>query len=80
MQSNLHHYPYGYQKWRSSTPDPNSGSINPNYSQQQKVGAQNQNSLYTSNQAYQQDSGSKSQSAYAKVREHLLHSIYIWVI
>ena len=66
FQSNLHHYPYGYQKWRSSTPS----SIDPNYSQQQqKVGDQNQNNQYNSNPSFQQDSNRKSQSAYAKVKD-----------
>ena len=66
FQSNLHHYPYGYQKWRSSTPS----SIDPNYSQQQqKVGDQNQSNQYNSNPSFQQDSNRKSQSAYAKVND-----------
>ena len=72
FQSNLHHYPYGYQKWRSSTPS----SIDPNYSQQQqKVGVQNQNNQYNSNPSYQQDSNRKSQSAYAKVRNFTFSNI-----
>merc|ERR1712218_43299 len=70
LKSNLHHYPYGYQKWRSSTPS----SIDPNYSQQQKAGAQNQNTLYTSNRSVQQDSSRKSQSAYAKRINAFRHS------
>jgi len=76
----LHHYPYGYQKWRSSTPS----SIDPNFSQQQKVGVQNQNNQYNSNpsnnqynsisSSYQQDSNKKSQSAYAKRINAFRHS------
>merc|ERR1719322_564541 len=71
LKSNLHHYPYGYQKWRSSTPS----SIDPNYSQQQqKIGDQNQNNQYNSNPSYQQDSNRKSQSAYAKRINAFRHS------
>ena len=69
FKSSLHHYPYGYQKWRSSTPNPNdqaSANNVVNY-QSNQIKHQIQSNQQTYNTRQNDASSNKLQSAYAKV-------------
>ena len=59
----MHHYPYGFQKWRSSTPS----TVSQSNVQSGKIGNENQLNQQNRGVEQQQDANKKLQSAYAKV-------------
>ena len=69
FKSSLHHYPYGYQKWRSSTPNPNDQASANNVvnDQSNQIKHQIQSNQQTYNTRQNDASSNKLQSAYAKV-------------
>ena len=79
FKSSLHHYPYGYQKWRSSTPNPNDQAPANNVvnDQSNQVKHQRQSNQQTYNTRQNDASSNKLQSAYAKVLELYQNTIII---
>ena len=74
-KSALHHYPFAYNPWRSSTPSSLSSNEiqsnnigNTNYVQPNGFGTPSVPKKQSSNLGQQQDFNRKSQSAYAKVK------------